>query len=147
MSVTARRTLALVAELALVAAALAVVTTAAAPVRPAGAALSSNSDQDYATVELSDPWDFSNADDLPPSGVQDLRSYNIANGVLDATVNPGGGLIMAQTIAGSIPLGRSTTLHPIDATALRKVSFRMWAGTLGERRLLLVLVRPRHPRL
>ena len=43
------------------------------------------------------------------------------------TSNAGGGLILAETIAGSIPLGRSTTLHPIDANDLRKVSFRMWA--------------------
>ncbi|HEY3725342.1 MAG TPA: hypothetical protein VGN59_18455 [Acidimicrobiia bacterium] len=130
MNAHARRALALVAGLVLIASALVAATPAVVPTHPAGASqFASNTDQDYATVELSDPWDFSNAADLPASGAQNLQSYNIANGVLDATVNPGGGLIMAETIAGSIPLGRSTTLHPVDATALRKVSFRMWAGT------------------
>lgn len=95
------------------------------PTAPAGAAVSSNTDQDYATVEFSDPWDFSNPEDFGAVNVQNLASWSVANGQLDAVSNAGGGFIMAETIAGSIPLGRSTTLHPINANNLRKVSFRI----------------------
>lgn len=50
-------------------------------------AASTNTDADYATVEFSDPWDFSNVEDFPSWGAQNVVSYNVANGVLDANVN------------------------------------------------------------
>ena len=72
--------------------------------RPAPRSSPRNSDPDYATVEFSDPWDFSNAADFTVQGAQNLASYSrCANGVLDAHVEPGGGLIMAEDIAGAIP--------------------------------------------
>src|SRR5262249_38978446 len=97
----------------------------AGPTPPAGAAVSSNTDQDYATVEFSDPWGFSNHEDFSVLNAQNLASWSVANGQLDAVANAGGGFIMAQTIAGAIPLGRDTALHPINANNLRKVSFRL----------------------
>ncbi len=127
MSLPARRTLALVAALALAAAGLVVVTAAAAPVRPAGAAMSSNSDPDFATVNFSDPWDYSNAADFTSDQAMGMSGYNLANGVLDAHVNAGGGVILAEAIAGSIPDRRSTSIYPIDAGSLRKLSVRMKA--------------------
>jgi hypothetical protein len=122
-----RRTTALVVALTLFGALVAVMAPAVTRAPRAAAALASNSDPDYATVEFSDPWDFSNREDFPGDGAQNLSAYNVTNGVLDAHVNAGGGLILAEAIAGAYPLGRSTTIHPINATNLRKVSFRIWA--------------------
>ncbi len=127
MSVRARRSLALIAGLGARDERL----RGPGPGRDAdpstGAAVASNSDHDYATVNFSDPWDFSNTEDFPLDEAQSFSTYNIANGVLDANVNAGGGLIMAQSVAGSIPDRRSTSLYPIDAGTYRKVSFQMWA--------------------
>ena len=72
-------------------------TPAIAPTPPAGAALSSNSDPDYATVEFSDPVGLLEPADFPEQAAQNLSAYNVANGVLDAQVNAGGGLILAET--------------------------------------------------
>ncbi len=128
MTTRARRTLALLAGLALLSGGLVALTPAVTPTHAAGASqLSTNTDDDYATVEFSDPWDFSNPADLPISEASNVQSYTIANGVFDGIVNPGGGLIMAEGIAGVIPAGRNTDLHPINANKYRKVSFRMKA--------------------
>lgn len=128
MSPGAPRIPALLATLALLASVVTVIGVAA-PSPADAAVVSTNSDPDYATVEFSDPWDFSNAADFTVQGAHNLKSWNIANGVLDAQLNQGGGLILAETIAGAMPLGRSTTKHPIKADSLRKVSFRMWSGS------------------
>ena len=119
------------------------------PTPRAGAAVSTNTDHDYATVNFSDPWDFSNTADFPLDEAQNFSTYDIANGVLDAKINAGGGLIMAQAIAGSIPDRRSTSLLPdrrrhlpqglVPDEAIRPID------DVG--RLLLVLVRPHHPGL
>jgi hypothetical protein len=119
--------MALLVGLALLSGILVVLTPAVTRAPAAGAANADNSDPDYATVEFSDPWDFSNPADFPGWGAQGVSSYTVANGVLDANVNTGGGLIMAEGIAGTIPHDRTTQLHPIDATRLRKVAFRMWS--------------------
>ncbi len=125
MSVRARRSLALIAGLALLTSAFVVLAPTVTPTPRAGAAVASSTDNDYATVNFSDPWDFSNTADFPLDEAQNFQTYNIANGVLDAKINAGGGLIMAQAIAGSIPDRRSTSLYPIDAGTYRKVSFKM----------------------
>ncbi len=147
MSSRARATLAMLVGIALLSSVFVVLAPAVTPTRPAGAANSDSSDPDYATVELQDPWDFSNAADFPAQAAQGISSSTLANGVLDAHVNAGGGLIMAEAIAGSLPHDRSTTLHPIDATRLTKVAFRMKSDATDERRVLLVHVRPHHPGL
>jgi hypothetical protein len=94
---------------------------------PAGAAVSTNTDADYATLAWSDPWDFSNAEDFGHGGAMNLASWNITGGRLDATVNSGGGLILAEGISGVIPAGRNTRLALINANRFRKLSFRMWS--------------------
>ena len=122
------RTTALVVSLTLLAALLVALAPAVTHVPRAGAvAVATNSDPDYATVEYSDPWDFSNAADLTKGGPQGVTSYTIGNGVLDAHLTPGGSFILAEKIFGTIPAGRTTALHPINAGSLRKVAFRMWA--------------------
>lgn len=117
--------MAFVAALALLASAFVALTPAVTPVNVAGAAVASNPDADFATLAYSDPWDYSNAADFGIAGAQNLASYSIGNGVLDAQVKQGGGLILAEGIAGVIPAGRNTVLNPINAAAHRKVAFRM----------------------
>ena len=69
----AHRPTALLAALALVAATLVALVPVATSPTPAGAAVvATNSDPDYATVEFSDPWDFSNAADFTVQGAQNL---------------------------------------------------------------------------
>lgn len=126
----AHRPTALLAALALVAATLVALVPVATSATPAGAAVvATNSDPDYATVEFSDPWDYSNAADFTVQNADNLSSWSIANGVLDAELTQGGGLILAEDIAGAVPTERSARTHPINAGSLRKVSFRMWAST------------------
>jgi hypothetical protein len=126
----ATRPTALLAALALVAATLVTLIPVATRATPAGAAVvATNSDPDYATVEFSDPWDFSNPEDFTVEGAHNLSRWSMHDGVLDFTANSGGGLIMAEDIAGAVPTPRSTRTHPIDAGTLRKVSFRMWASS------------------
>ncbi len=126
-----RRAVAFVAGLALLASGFVVLAPMVAPVSNAGAAVASNPDPDYATLAFSDPWDFSNSADFNVAGAQNLASYSIGNGVLDAQINSGGGLIIAEGIAGVIPAGRNTVLNPINAAAHRKVSFRMRSFETG----------------
>ncbi len=47
--------------------------------------------------------------------------------MFDGTADPGGSLILAEGIAGVVPTGRNTDLHPINANKYRKISFRMKA--------------------
>jgi hypothetical protein len=120
----------LVVALALVAGTLVgLAPTVTSPI-PAGAAVvATNSDPDYATVEFSDPWDYSNAADFTVQNARNLKSWSIANGVLDAQLNQGGGLVLAQDIPGAVPTKRSTRTHPVNANNLTKVAFRMWSST------------------
>jgi hypothetical protein len=127
MSPRARRIAALVAALTLLTSVFVALSPVVTGAPPAGAAGASNSDDDYATVQFSDPWDFSNPADFPGWGAPPNSSFTVANGVLDASSQAGGGYVLTDAIAGSLPHDRSSTLHPVDANTLRKVSFRMWA--------------------
>jgi hypothetical protein len=128
MTTRARKALALVAGLAMLSGLLVALTPAVTPTHAAGASqLSTNSDDDYATVEFSDPWDYSNPADAPVSEVGGFPSYVVTNGVFDGTANPGASIILAEGIAGVVPTGRNTDLHPINANKYRKISFRMKA--------------------
>jgi hypothetical protein len=126
-----RRRVSAVLLLAVLAASLAVLPTAApAGATPWGASWSG----DYATEEWGDPWDFSN--DLDWDVQARYESPGIANGNVsggslnfDVTQNAGGVLIgSAHYGENALQWGRSTWLKPIDGSTYPTLTFRMYVA-------------------
>jgi hypothetical protein len=86
---------------------------------------------DYATEELGDPWDFSNADDwdIQARAESPGATGSVTGGVLafDQT-SPAGGVLIGSAHYGdeSLQWGRSTWLRPIATDAYRTLSFRLY---------------------
>lgn len=113
---------------ALLASGLAVgLSTAPATAIPTGASWST----DYATEELGDPWDFSNAEDWDPQARAESpgATGSVSGGTLQFNqTSPAGGVLIGSAHYGneSLQWGRSTWLHPIDTSVYRKLSFRLY---------------------
>jgi hypothetical protein len=88
---------------------------------------------DYATDTFSDPWDFSNDDDVPPQlliGTE--NSVGIArNGNNTLTVNSvnGSTIKLVRTWGIELPWGRDGLLHPVNADVYQRLSFSMHLTT------------------
>jgi hypothetical protein len=88
---------------------------AAATARPAAS--------DFAETAYGQPWDFSDAGQLPyGSTVQNLATG--ANG-LTFTAAKGQQLSLVRTELGAIPWGRDGSAHPIDASTYTRMSIRI----------------------
>ncbi len=104
----------------------------ALPAAPAGAVPGGWAwSTDYATEELGDPWDFSNAEDwdIQARAESPGATGSVGSGVLsfDQT-RPAGGVLIGSAHYGEQALqwGRSTWLRPINTNAYRTLSFRMF---------------------
>ncbi|HET9186750.1 MAG TPA: hypothetical protein VFN80_02265, partial [Acidothermaceae bacterium] len=88
---------------------------AAATARPAAS--------DFAETAYGQPWDFSDAGQLPyGSTVQNLATG--ANG-LTFTAAKGQQFSLVRTELGAIPWGRDGSAHPIDASTYTRMSIRI----------------------
>ena len=92
---------------------------------------------DYATDTFSDPWDFSNQEDLDLSAGVGLGFSNtvpsIHDGILDANVVAGSTVRLLMKWPGpqsdALPWGRDGWLHPIDAARYNQVTMRVRSNT------------------
>jgi hypothetical protein len=82
---------------------------------------------DWATASFSDPFDFSNAEDLPPSSTAGLIDPTIGGGVMSFSATSGGYLQPIRTL-GSISHGRDSDQFPIIAATNTRLSLRMYSG-------------------
>lgn len=96
------------------------------------AALSSSGD--FATDAFSDPWDFSNAEDVIPIdevGTQDTLGVSLANGMLTASTQPGSTIRLLFDWPGVLPWGRDGWANPIDAGRYTQATFRICVEMQG----------------
>ncbi len=90
-----------------------------------------NEAPDYATDNWSDPWDYSNGEDL--SLTPNVQSASIANAAMSGgnlafdTTGPGS-FIEPVWGSGAVPHGRDSDIHPVDAGKYTRLSFRMYAS-------------------
>ena len=123
-----RRFVSLLLAVAILAASLALVAPAAPAAAVAGGWAWST---DYATEQLGDPWDFSNAEDWDVQARAESpgATGSVVGGVLsfDQT-RPAGGVLLGSAHYGdeSLQWGRSTWLRPINTNAYRTLSFRLY---------------------
>ena len=123
-----RRFVSLLLAVAFLAASLALVAPAAPVAAVAGGWAWST---DYATEQLGDPWDFSNAEDWDVQARAESpgATGSVVGGVLsfDQT-RPAGGVLLGSAHYGdeSLQWGRSTWLRPINTNAYRTLSFRLY---------------------
>lgn len=84
---------------------------------------------DYATDVLSDPWDFSNDEDVPPIAmVGTENSYGItrgANGTLTVASVNNSTIKLVRTWGVELPWGRDGLLVPVNADRYTVMSFSM----------------------
>jgi hypothetical protein len=83
---------------------------------------------DYASDVFSDPWDFSNPEDFDttPNVVSgNVTNLSMPGGLLHLDTNGSGDIDLARTIMGSIPYGRDSRAHPIDASKYTALTFSM----------------------
>lgn len=84
---------------------------------------------DYATDTFSDPWDFSNAEDVPPySLIGTENSLGIAMGGGTLTVNSvnNSTIKLVRTWGLELPWGRDGILHPVNADRYQRLSLSMY---------------------
>jgi hypothetical protein len=99
---------------------------AAKPLVSPAAALSTNGD--YATDVLSDPWDFSNDEDVPPIAVVGSENgYGISrsNGTLTVLSGKNTTIKLVRTWGVELPWGRDGLLKPVDADRYTVLTFSM----------------------
>lgn len=92
------------------------------------AALSTSGD--FATDTFSDPWDFSNPEDVIPVdnvGTQDTHGISYANGLLNVATRDGSTIRLLFDWPHVLPWGRDGWAHPIDAGLYTQITFRMCA--------------------
>ncbi|QCR43886.1 hypothetical protein C1N91_10415 [Curtobacterium sp. SGAir0471] len=95
----------------------------AAPAEPARAATAEPEAPDFASDTYGDAWDYSNAADQNTDETGSATS--ISGGQLRVSLVPGDQVTLVQSVAGSLPAGRDGTLHPVDTSRYRSLSFSM----------------------
>ncbi|MGE3588908.1 MAG: hypothetical protein AB7L17_14380 [Ilumatobacteraceae bacterium] len=99
------------------------------PIAPP-AALSTSGD--YATDVFSDPWDFSNDEDVPPQPLigseNSLGISRSSDGLLTVRSLNNSTIKLVRTWGVELPWGRDGQLRPVDADRYRRISFRMYVG-------------------
>ena len=99
----------------------------AAPIVTPPAALSTTGD--YATDTFSDPWDFSNDEDVPPLmlvGTENSMGISrSADGILTIDSVNISMIKLVRTWGLVLPWGRDALAHPVDAAQYQRLSFRM----------------------
>ena len=86
---------------------------------------------DFATDTFSDPWDFSNPEDVLP--IKDvgtaLADVQLSGGVLTATMPNTATIRLLMKYPGVLPWGRDGWAHPIDAGRYTQADFSMSTPT------------------
>ncbi len=91
-----------------------------------------SSSGDFATDTFSDPWDFSNADDVIPVnhvGVGFADGVSLNNGVLSVASRNGTEIRLLMRWPEVLPWGHDGWAHPIDAGRYTQATFRIYSDT------------------
>src|SRR6185503_6458770 len=96
---------------------------------------------DYATDTLSDPWDFSNRDDvaLDPAQLDGWASFSVTGGLAGGTLgntrlgaaNGSNFYLLQRAYWGILNPGRTGRRYPIASSAYTKLAFKM-SSTRGD---------------
>ena len=96
------------------------------------AALSTSGD--FATDTFSDPWDFSNPEDVIPIddvGTQNTAGVSVANGMLSVNTRNGSTIRLLFDWPHVLPWGRDGWKHPADGGLYTQTTFRICTDTSG----------------
>ncbi|MCS5487483.1 hypothetical protein NY588_10125 [Curtobacterium flaccumfaciens pv. beticola] len=116
-----RHVVALTAAASLAFGAAAAAVVAAPPA--AHAATAEPEAPDFASDTYGDAWDYSDAADQNTDETGSPTS--VTGGHLRVSLVPGDQVTLVQSVAGSLPAGRDGSLHPVDTSRYRSLSFSM----------------------